>query len=154
MNKKTLLNSCFAMLVGLTSFSAMAEISISDAYVRAVPPGSESTAAFLTITNKDRADVSLTNAKAKISDAVELHNHVNVDGHMMMRPVDGIAIPGTQTVSLEPGGYHIMFINLREKLNEGDEVEIKLSFSDGETQTISAPVKKIELSSDSHNHHH
>lgn len=154
MNKKTLLNSCFAMLVGLTSFSAMADISISDAYVRALPPGNESTAAFLTITNTDRADVSLTKAEAKVSDAVELHNHVNVDGHMMMRPVDGIVIPGTQTVNLEPGGYHIMLINLREELNEGDVVEIELSFSDGETKNISAPVKKIEVDGHAHHHHH
>jgi len=153
MNKKTLLNTCLATLLSLTSVSAMAEIITSDAYVRAVPVGFENTAVFVKITNRNNGDVYLTKASSSVADAVELHNHVNNDGAMMMRQVDKIKLGGTQTVELAPGGYHIMLINLKQDLEVGESVEVELSFSDGTKIDLEAPVKKVIDGLHSHHDH-
>lgn len=153
MNKKTLLNTCLATLLSLTSVSAMAEIITSDAYVRAVPTGFENTAIFVKITNRNNSDVYLTKAASSVADNVELHNHVNNDGAMMMRPVDQIKIGGTQTVELAPGGYHIMLIDLKRDLEVGENIGVDLSFSDGTKVEFEAPVKKVIDGMHSHHHH-
>lgn len=153
MKKKTLLNTCLATLLSLTSVSAMAEIITSDAYVRAVPAGFENTALFVKITNRNNSDVYLTKAVSSIADNVELHNHVNNDGAMMMRPVEQIKIGGTQTVELAPGGYHIMLIDLKRDLEVGENIEVDLSFSDGTKVELEAPVKKVIDGLHSHHHH-
>ncbi|WP_415891850.1 copper chaperone PCu(A)C [Neptuniibacter sp. PT8_73] len=150
MNKKTLLNTCLATVLSLSSFSAMAEIITSDAYVRALIPGSGHTAAFLNITNRNRSDVYLTSAKTASAKRTELHNHITEDGVMMMRQVERIQIPSTQTVALKPGGYHLMLMKLDKSLNVGNTVDIELTFSNGEKINVSAPIKNVIET----NHHH
>ncbi|WP_415903940.1 copper chaperone PCu(A)C [Neptuniibacter sp. QD48_55] len=153
MSKKTLLTTFMAAILSLSSFTTMAEITTNDAYVRAIPPGTKTTAAFVTITNNNSEDVDLKSASSNVADAVELHNHVMKDGTMMMRQVDNIKIAAQQSVSLKPGSYHIMLINLRQDITVGENVEFELSFSDGTQLKIEAPVKKIMDGMHSHHHH-
>ncbi|WP_415888529.1 copper chaperone PCu(A)C [Neptuniibacter sp. SY11_33] len=153
MSKNTLLTTFMAAILSLTSFTAMAEITTNDAYVRAIPPGTKTTAAFVTISNKKSQDVHLKSASSNVADAVELHNHVMKDGTMMMRQVDSIKVAAQQSVSLKPGSYHIMLINLQQDLTVGENIEFELSFSDGTKLKIEAPVKKIMDGMHSHHHH-
>lgn len=153
MNKKTLLNTCLATLLSLTSFTAMAEIITSDAYVRAVPPGSANTAAFVTITNKNQSHLYLTSASSNVADAVELHNHVMDGEKMIMRKIDNIELKAGHTVSLKSGSYHIMLINLSRDLEVGKSIDIELTFSDGTKQNLAAPVRNIMEEIKSHHHH-
>lgn len=153
MSINTLLTTLTATILSLTSFATMAEITTSDAYVRAIPPGTKTTAAFVTITNNNSEDILLKSAASNAADAVELHNHVMKDGTMMMRQVEGIEVAAQQSVSLKPGSYHIMLINLKQDLMVGENVEFELNFSDGTQLKIEAPVKKIMDGIHSHHHH-
>jgi copper(I)-binding protein len=62
-------------------------------------------------------------------------------GMMAMRPVSQIDVPAGETVALEPGGYHVMLLELVAPLQTGDAVQLTLTFEDGTTQTVSAEVR-------------
>lgn len=62
-------------------------------------------------------------------------------GMMQMQPVSEIAIPGGKTVMLEPGGYHIMLLELAEPLKEGSSVEVTLTFAKAGEKQVKAEVR-------------
>lgn len=144
------------LLSALFSTLTLAEVSVEDAYARAVPPGQMNSASFMTLTNSATDNVSLIAANSAIAKAVELHNHISEDGVMKMRQVKQINIPASGSVTLQPGGYHIMLIGLNKDLSEGQEIDLTLQFSDGSNQTLTLPVKKVMsgMKSHSHGHHH
>ena len=78
-----------ATLMGATlpSFATEAELTITDATVRAVPPGTPTSGAFMTISNSSNADRKLLKADSPVAKTVELHNHINDNGVMRMRQV-------------------------------------------------------------------
>ncbi|ANH40108.1 hypothetical protein I601_3703 [Nocardioides dokdonensis FR1436] len=123
-----------------------AEITIGDAWVRATA-GAEDTsmsAAFMTIDNRGDEDVSLTGASTDVAGTAELHEMSMVDGAMAMQAMtDGLVVEAGRGKVLEPGGYHVMLMDLREDLAPGDEVDLTLEFSDGSTQDLTVPVKEF-----------
>jgi len=133
--------------LGLTLASGLAladSLSVEGAHVRAVPPVSTTTAAFMQIHNAGDADRALVAASSPAARVAELHNHVDVDGVMQMRQVETIPVPAGEGVELAPGGYHLMLIDLAEPLHEGDEVALTLTFDDGQSFAVEAPVRRIE----------
>ncbi|TEW55695.1 copper chaperone PCu(A)C [Psychromonas sp. RZ22] len=148
------------LLLGSLLLSAnifAAGLQVSDQYVRATPPHAKNSAAFFTIKNDTDKSVKLIKAESDIADRVELHNHVKEDGMMKMRQVDAVVVEANASNSLQPGGYHVMFLGLKKALSEGEIVKIALSFDNGDKVTIDAPVKKINMShnmSDKKHHKH
>jgi copper(I)-binding protein len=142
----SVLMSTFALMVGLQATALAETIEVQDAYVRAVPPGQPNSAAFMSITNHGDDDRALLAAASDQAEVVELHTHRMEDGMMRMRQVEQIELPAGERVILEPGGLHVMLIGLTETLAAGDQVALTLSFDDGEKQTLSLPVKRIEPS--------
>jgi copper(I)-binding protein len=63
-------------------------------------------------------------------------------GTMTMQQVDSVDLPAGETVALEPGGYHIMLLDLVAPLEVGAEVEVTLSFESGATKTVVAEVRE------------
>ena len=135
----TLLITALLLAAGLYAQS----VEVSDIYVREVPPNMPNSAAFMQLKNLTDKPIALVSAASKAAKTVELHEHVNVDGMMQMRQIPKINIPANGTTSLQPGGLHVMLIGLTQKLKEGDNVAITLNFSDGESVTLDAPVKKV-----------
>ncbi|MCE0732995.1 copper chaperone PCu(A)C [Halomonas sp. G15] len=134
-----------ALVAGLASSAALADtLSVEGAHVRAVPPVSTTTAAFMQLHNAGDADRALVAASTPAARVAELHNHVDVDGVMQMRQVEMIPVPAGEGAQLAPGGYHLMLIDLVEPLHEGDEVALSLTFDDGQTLEVAAPVRRIE----------
>ncbi|WP_205741914.1 copper chaperone PCu(A)C [Halomonas marinisediminis] len=134
-----------ALLASLASSAALADsLRVEGAHVRAVPPVSTTTAAFMVLHNEGEADRSLVAASTPAARVAELHNHVDVDGVMQMRRVEAVPVPANASVSLAPGGYHLMLIDLAAPLHEGDEVTLSLTFDDGQTLELEAPVRRIE----------
>jgi len=140
-------------LLCLSTF-AQAEITVENPYVRAVPPGQMNSAAFMQLNNSGSEQVALISASSSIAKNVELHNHINADGIMKMRQVDKVNIAANGTASLQPGGYHIMLIGLNQDLTEGQEIDLKLQFSDGSEQALTIPVQKVMTGMKNHNHGH
>lgn len=118
-------------------------VNVSDAYVRAPVAQRDVTAAFMTIDNGGQADIKLQSASSPAAERVELHQHTHSDGMMRMRQVESIDIPARQTLALEPGGYHMMLIGVAPGLRDQDNVELTLNFSNGETLTVTAPVRSV-----------
>lgn len=140
----TRLAALFALAVTalpLPGYAADATLSIVDAYVREAPPNAPASAAFMLIRNTGTADRRLTRADSPAAASVELHNHVNDNGVMRMRQVPAIDIKAGGQTELKPGSYHIMLIGPRQPLKAGEHVSLTLSFDDGSTQTVDAPVR-------------
>ena len=130
------------------------DITASDPYVRAMPPGQPNTGAFMLLTNAAQAAHSVVGASSPVAEVLELHSHVMEDGMMKMRQVPQIDVPAGGSAELKPGGLHIMLINLKQPLALDQEVPITLKFEDGSSREITAPVRAIEADGGMQHHHH
>lgn len=130
-----------ALLTSTTLFAS--NIEVNDAYVRATPPGLPNSAAFMSVENKTDKAVSILKATSKVSKVVELHTHDMKDGVMKMYQVPEIKVPANGKTVLKPGGFHVMLIGLYNPLKVGENVTFTLELSNGETKTITAPVKTV-----------
>ena len=131
-----------ALAVSTAALAGESALRIDDPYVRLVPSGTTTTGAFMTIHNASSAERKLVKATSPISDKVQLHTHMNENGVMKMRPVTHIVVPAHGKAELKPGSYHVMLIDLKAPLKEGEAVPLTLSFDDGSTQRVDAPVRK------------
>lgn len=123
--------------------SAADDIAVHNAYVRAVPPGTPNSAAFMNLMNNGSSDHAIVRAESGISKVVELHTHKMEGGMMKMTPVEKIGVGANAKTILKPGGLHVMFLGLKQDVKAGDKVEFKLIFEDGSETTVTAPVKKV-----------
>ena len=141
-------------LPALPAFSAESDIAVSDAYVRLVPSGAPTTGAFMTLKNGGDKDRKLVKVDSPVAKTVELHNHINDNGVMRMRPVKEIEIKAKGEATLKPGSYHAMLIDLKQQLKEGDTVPVTLTFDDGSTRKVDAAVKKPQAAMPGGEHKH
>ena len=116
-------------------------VRISDAWVKSAESGMS--AAFGELTNDSAQDVTVVSATSEASPMIELHETVEDEsGEMVMRQKDGgFVIPAGGTFDLEPGGNHIMLMDLPNPLEAGGDVTFTLTFSDDSTYEFTAPVK-------------
>ncbi len=133
------------LLIALLSASTLfaSNIQVKDAYVRATPPGLPNSAAFMTVENNTAKDIAIVKASSKVSKVVELHTHSMKDGVMKMYQVPKIDVPANGKTVLKPGGFHVMLIGLHNPLKVGEEVTLTLELSNGESKTITAPIKTV-----------
>lgn len=116
-------------------------VTLTDGWVKAADSGMS--AAFGGLTNAGSEDVTVVSATTEASSMLELHETVeNETGEMVMREIEGgFVVPAGDTLALEPGGNHIMLMDLVDPLEAGEEVTFTLTFSDGSTYEFTAPVK-------------
>ena len=120
--------------------SAAAEITIADPWAKATD--TEMTGAFGTLGNNTDADIHVVAVSSTLTDRAELHETVSQDGSMMMREMaDGFVIPAGGQFVLEPGGNHLMLMDLTTPVEAGTDVELTLEFEDGGTFSWLAPVR-------------
>lgn len=136
-----------AVLATCLPFGALAagtadQVSVVDPYVRLVPPGAMATAAFMTLKNGGDKDAKLVKAATTAAKVTELHTHLNEDGVMKMRQVPAIEIKAKSETVLQPGGLHVMMIDLKGPLKEGAKVGLTLGFDDGSSKQVEAVVRK------------
>lgn len=112
-----------------------ANISVTDAWARATMPGQKVSGAYMQILSD--ADARLISASSPAVPRVEVHE-MKMDGDVMrMREVKAIELPKGKTVSLEPGGFHIMLMNLAKPIAAGDVIPLVLTVeSGGKLQTV------------------
>ncbi len=124
------------------------DIEITEGWVREVPQGNPTTAGYLRITNSGRESKKLISVKADFAEMSEFHLMKEEYGVMKMIPLkDGVLIPAGSTVSLEPGGIHIMFIKLNTSLKLSEKHKIYLTFENIGDISIFMSVKKISSTS-------
>ena len=125
--------------------SAAEEISAIDPHVRMVPPGQPTTGAFFVLKNADDKDHKMVKVESTVAKNTEMHTHVNEGGMMKMRPIKDIEIKAKGETALKPGGLHVMLIDLKQPLKEGDNVALKLTFEDDSSKEITVPVRRIQV---------
>lgn len=117
-------------------------VSIGDPWGRPSPSSADNAAFYMTLTGGSSDDV-LTSAASDRCTMTEIHETSMTDGTMSMAPVpSGIAVPANGIVKLEPGGYHVMCMGVTEPLSTGDSVDVELTFSSGDTKTVSAEIRE------------
>lgn len=132
------------LLISAGALAAAADnVSVDNPYVRLAPPSAPTTGAFMVIRNTGDKDIKVLKAENPASKVTELHNHINEGGVMKMRQVPAIDIKAKGEALLQPGGLHVMLIDLKAPLKEGDVVPITLSFDDGSSKKVDAKVQKI-----------
>lgn len=120
---------------------AIGDIAITGPFTRATLPNAPVGGGFLTLTNNGATDDRLVSASSPIARDTQIHEMAMEGDVMKMRQlVDGLVIPAGQSVVLEPGGYHIMFMGLTQALVEGETVPVTLTFEKAGTITIDLPV--------------
>jgi periplasmic copper chaperone A len=139
-----------ALLAGIVATSARAEdvkagdLVITQAWTRATPGGARIGGGFLTIENKGSAPDKLIGASADGAGKVEVHEMATTDGIMKMRPVEGgLAIEPGKTVKLAPGGYHLMMMDLKSPLKQGDKLPLTLQFEKAGKVAVTLDVQGV-----------
>ncbi|MEP1472072.1 MAG: copper chaperone PCu(A)C [Halieaceae bacterium] len=130
-----------------------ADLQISEAWVRALPPTQSNTAAYLTAVNQGDNTVVVSGATAELAGRAELHNSLMVDGYMRMQPLPSVTLAPGETLTLAPGGKHLMLLDLERMPASGETVQLCLTTDQGEPVCTEAPVRRGD-GADQHNHKH
>lgn len=125
---------------GLALAEASDHITVVDPYIRLGPPNVLALGAFMTLKNDSDKVIRLVKASNPVSRVTELHTHINENGIMKMRAISSVSIAAKDKAVLEPGGLHVMMIDLQTPLREGDVIPLTLSFDDGSEKLIKAKV--------------
>ncbi len=121
--------------------SIASNVQVESPWIRAAANGGN-TAAFMVIKNTTAQEDKLIKAEAAVSGKVVLMSTEKKDGKMQMVNVDTIVIPASGQQELKSGSFHVMFMGLTKDLNDGDTVQVTLTFEKGGTIKLDIPVKK------------
>ncbi len=119
-----------------------AGLRIDNAWVREAPPGAAMLAAYLTLHNDGDQERVLVAVDSPRFSHVMLHRSLVVDGIARMEHVDELKIPAGGSLSLAPGGYHLMLSAVDPAPRAGDKVEFVLHFRNGEAISVQLPVRR------------
>lgn len=129
-----------------------ATLEVRDAWASPTPGGVDVSAGYLTIVNGAAAEDRLISAASARAERVEIHE-MSMDGAVMrMRAVEGgLAVPAGATVTLGPGGQHLMFYGVTQAFAEGETVPVTLTFANAGEVAVELAVRRG--SSASHSGH-
>ena len=119
--------------------AAQAQVTVSDAWVRATVPGQKASGAYMQLKSADGA--TLVGAESPAAGIVEIHEMRMEGNTMRMRGVEKLELPPGRVVELKPGGYHVMLMDLKAPLKKGETVPIKLKVRSKSGQTQDIEVK-------------
>jgi copper(I)-binding protein len=149
--KKTTIGFVFAAMIAaafVTSARAddvkAGDLVISQGWSRATPSGSKTGGGFLTIENKGSAPDKLIGVSGDFAGKIEVHEMKMDGGVMKMRPVEGgLTIDAGKTVKLAPGGYHLMMMDLKKPLKQGDKLPLTLDFAKAGKVSVTLDVEGV-----------
>ena len=120
------------------------KITVEQPWARATPAGAMTGAVYMTLANKTGTADRLTAAASDVAQKVQIHEMAVVNGIMQMRELaNGLAVPANGSVTLKPGGYHVMLIGLKKQLIAGQTIPLTLTFAKAGTISITVPIQSI-----------
>ncbi len=114
-------------------------IHVADAWARS--PSEDVAAVYFSAHNGQEEEDRLIGASSPVAGRAEVHETVEEDGEMQMRPVEAVPIGPDETVEFEPGGYHVMLLDLGEPLEVGSTITVVLEFERAGQVPVEAIVK-------------
>lgn len=136
-----------ALALAALAAPALAEVTVKDAWVRATVPQQKATGAFMELTSSQNA--RLVEAKSPVAGVVQIHEMKMEKDVMKMREIKGLDLPAGKPVELSPGGYHVMLMELKRPLAEGETVPLTLVVESGgkrESVEVKASVRALTAS--------
>jgi copper(I)-binding protein len=119
-------------------------IHITQPWARATPKGASAAAGYLTVSNDGTTPDRLSCVSSDVAGECQIHSMTVEGGVMKMRPVDGgLEIKPGETVTLKPGSFHVMFVDLKHPLEPGKTVEATLKFDKAGTVNVEFSVAAI-----------
>lgn len=118
-------------------------IEIADAWAR---PGREGgvSAVYMNILNGTSQADTLISLSSPVAGMAEVHEtYEQEEGMMGMRPAGTVITPARDNLSLEPGGLHVMLMQLNRELTEGDSLEVTVNFANAGEMTLTVPVQTM-----------
>lgn len=120
-------------------------VQVADLWVRGTVAQQKATGAFMRLTADQ--PMRLVEVRSPVAGVVEIHEMAMVDNVMKMRAIAALDLPSGQAVELRPGGYHVMLMDLKGQVKEGDQVPLTLVVQtrDGQRQTLElkAPARAL-----------
>ena len=138
----------FICLLTLVALPAFADVKIENAWARATPPGAKIGAGYMTIHNSGATADRLVGASSPAAAKVETHVTTRDGDISRMRPVKGYDIPANGTFQLTPGGSHLMLMDLKAPLREGDKVPLVLKFQRAGEVKVELQVRALGATHD------
>jgi copper(I)-binding protein len=128
-----LVNSLFMLAPALAAANGLEG---RDGWIREAPPQAPVRAGYVELRNGGPADVVLTGARSEAFGAIEVHEMVGEGDLMRMRRLQELRVPAGGTVTLQPGGRHLMLFRPQRPLQAGDTVVVTLELVDGSSVDI------------------
>lgn len=128
-------------------------LQILNAWARASVAKGQNSAAYFVLRNDSARDDVLLSAASDAAKVVELHTHVHDRGVMRMRQIPSIPVKAHMDTAFMPSGLHVMLIDLKEKLSEGDEISLTLEFAQAGKVSFKVPVRAIATMPPKHHAH-
>lgn len=122
--------------------ASLGDLSISGAWARATPPWPVATLGFLTVANAGKED-RLVAVAAPVAGQSVLHRVVLENGQAIMLPqTEGIPVAGGRTLDFASAGFHLMFIGLKQPLDDGTTMPVELTFEKAGKVTVAFDIRK------------
>jgi periplasmic copper chaperone A len=134
---------CCLILGLLVAMPALAQVTVEQPWSRATPPGSRIGVGFMQLRNAGSAPERVVGVSSPVAGRVEMHVTTRDCDVMKMRHVTSLEIPAGGAVVLKPGGAHLMLMDLKRPLQEGDRVPLTLELEKGGDVTVELPVAAL-----------
>ncbi|HVY14494.1 MAG TPA: copper chaperone PCu(A)C [Rhodopila sp.] len=138
----TALAATLLLAIAPGAWAAPPDVQVTNAWARASAGPASTGAAYVSLTAGAQAD-QLIGASTPVAQTAEVHESTNEGGIMRMRAVHTLDIPAGKTVTLSPGGYHIMMFNLHHPLVAGQDFPLTLTFAHSAPVTVTVAVRPI-----------
>jgi periplasmic copper chaperone A len=155
----------FAAIIGAAFFAltsvafahdyTVGSLHIEHPWSRATPKGANVAGGYLVIENKGTTPDRLVGGSSEIAGRFQIHEMSMNGGTMTMRPIEGgLEIAPGESVKFEPGGYHLMFLDLKAPPVEGKPFKATLVFEKAGKVDVEFAVEGMGATGGMHEHHH
>jgi copper(I)-binding protein len=140
--------AALALLIGSGAAFAhsytVGPLKIGHPWSRATPAGAKVGGGYLSIENTGGTADRLVSVSAPFAGRTEIHEMATTNGVMTMRPMEaGVEVPAGGKVEFKPGGFHIMFMELKQPLKQDERLKGTLTFEKAGTVEVEFKVESI-----------
>ena len=138
--------------IALVALPAWAQVSAERPWTRATPPGAKVGGGFMQLRSSSAAD-RVVGASSPVAGRVEMHVTVREGDVMKMREVTAFEVPAGGTFELKPGGAHLMLMDLKRPLKQGEKVPLTLKLEKGGELKLDLSVEEMGARQPAHQRH-
>jgi len=138
--------------IALVALPAWAQVSAERPWTRATPPGAKVGGGFMQLRSSSAAD-RVVGASSPVAGRVEMHITVREGDVMKMREVTAFEVPAGGTFELKPGGAHLMLMDLKRPLKQGEKVPLTLKLEKGGELKLDLSVEEMGARQPAHQRH-